>query len=40
MTLYDEMLIGIHIKIPFSYTVMRFEAEQVIVEQRNVRKIL
>ena len=38
--IYDETLIGIYIKITFSYTAKHFEAEQVIVAQRSVRKIL
>ena len=35
--IYDEALIGVYVKITFSYVAQEFEAEQVIIEQRGIR---
>lgn len=35
--IYDETLIGVYVKITYSYVAQEFEAEQVIIEQRSIR---
>lgn len=35
--IYDEALIGVYVKITFSYVAQEFEAEGVIIEQRSIR---
>lgn len=35
--IYDEALIGVYVKITYSYFAQEFEAEQVIIEQRGIR---
>ena len=36
--IYDETLIGVYVKITYSYFAQEFEAEQVIIEQRSIRQ--
>ena len=35
--IYDEALIGVYVKITYSYVAQELEAEQVIIERRGIR---